>query len=94
MSTETPIVRTGQGSTKLSRVEFERRYREQFADPAFDAALPEVERLTTIAWEAYDNGRNSPHKRKAGAGFADPEHELSLEWLETRAAIQGSAAEI
>jgi multimeric flavodoxin WrbA len=88
MSTEAPTVRTGQGSTKLSRGEFERRYREQFADPAFDAALPETERLTAIAWEAYDEGRKNPHTRKAGPGFADPEHELSPVWLETRAAIQ------
>jgi multimeric flavodoxin WrbA len=88
MTQKTPEVRIGQGSTKLSRLEFERRYRAQFADPAFDAAKPEVERLTGIAWEAYDDGRKSLHSQKAGPGFADPEHELSLEWLETRAAIQ------
>ena len=88
MTRKTPEVRTGQGSTKLSRTEFEHRYRAQFADPAFDAANPEVERLTGIAWEAYDDNRKSAYSRKAGPGFADPEHELSLEWLETRAAIQ------
>ena len=88
MSTETPEVRTGQGSTKLSRAEFEQRYRAQFADPAFDAAKPEVERLTAIAWEAYEDSRKNTHTRKAGPEFADPGHELSLEWLETRAAIQ------
>lgn len=90
MTTETPIVRTGQGSTKLSRAEFELRYRGQFVDPAFDSAQPEIERLTSIAWEAYDDGRKSPHSRKAGPGFANPGHELSLEWLETRAAIQAA----
>lgn len=79
MNAETPIVRTGQGSTKLSRTEFERRYRAQFMDPAFDAAKPEVERLTAIAWDAYDDSRKNSHMRKAGPGFADPEHELSLE---------------
>lgn len=83
-----PTVRTGQGSTKLLQPEFERRYRAQFVDAAFEAALPEIERLTAIAWEAYDAGRKSPHTRKAGPGFADPEYELSLEWLETHAAIQ------
>lgn len=88
MNTESPIVRTGQGSTKLQRPEFERRYRAQFVDPAFDAAQPEVERLTAIAWEAYDDSRKSPQLRKAGPEFADPQHELSLEWLQTRAAIQ------
>ena len=88
MSTEIPNVRTGQGSTKLSRAEFERRYRAQFVDPAFDAAKLEVERLTSIAWEAYEDSRKNSHTRKAGPEFADPEHEVSVEWLETRAAIQ------
>ena len=88
MSAEAPKVRTGQGSAKLSRAEFERRYRAQFVDPAFDAAKAEVKRLTGIAWEAYDDSRKSPHARKAGPEFADPEHEFSVEWLETRAAIQ------
>lgn len=76
MSTELPTVRTGQGSTKLSRSEFEHRYRAQFSDTAFDAAIPEVDRLTAIAWEAYDGNRKSPHSRKARPEFADPEHEL------------------
>ncbi len=88
MSTKTPKVRTGQGSTKLSRAEFERRYRAQFVGPAFDAAKPEIARLTAIAWAAYDDDLPSADTRKAGPGFADPKHELSVEWLETRAAIQ------
>lgn len=90
MIDETPEVRTGQGSTRLSRSEFERRYQTQFVDLAFDAARAEVDRLTGIAWEAYQDTRKSPHSRKAGPGFADPEHEISLEWLETRAAIQAA----
>lgn len=88
MTPETPTVRVGQGSTKLSRSEFERRYRLQFADPAFEAAMPEVERLTAIAWEAYEDGRKSLRSQKAGPGSADPDHELSLEWLEIRSAIR------
>jgi len=85
-----PDVRTGQGSTRLSRAEFEARYRAQFYDPAFDAAKNEIERLTQIAWEAYEESRKSPRARKAGAEFADPEHELATEWLETRAALQAA----
>jgi multimeric flavodoxin WrbA len=88
MNEETPTVRIGQGSTKLPRAEFERRYQTQFLDSAFDAARPEVQRLTEIAWEAYKDSRKNTMSRKAGSEFADPEHELSLEWLETRAAIQ------
>lgn len=90
MSTEIPTVRTSQGSTKLSGAEFELRYQAQFVDPAFEAVQPEVERLTTIAWEVYRDSRKNTHTRKAGPEFADPEHELSVEWLETRAAIQSA----
>ena len=79
-----PKVRTGQGSTRLTRAEFARRFKEHFYDPAFDSAQPEIERLLQIAWEAYEESRKSPRTRKAGPEFADPEHELSLEWLETR----------
>jgi multimeric flavodoxin WrbA len=43
--------------------------------------------LAEIAWEAYDDHRKSPRNRKAGPGFADPEHELALEWLEARERI-------
>jgi multimeric flavodoxin WrbA len=86
----TPKVRTGQGSTKLSRAEFERRWREQFYDPAFAKAGTELESLAAIAWDAYENERKSPRTRKAGPEFADPEHELALEWLEARARIQAA----
>lgn len=88
MSEEIPTVRTGQGSTKLPRAEFERRYQTQFMDSSFDSARPEVQRLTELAWEAYHDSRKNTKSRKAGSEFADPEHELSLEWLETRAAMQ------
>ncbi len=49
MSEEIPTVRTGQGSTKLSRAEFERRYQTQFMDSTFDSARPEVQRLSELA---------------------------------------------
>src|SRR5205085_4306150 len=32
--------------------------------------------------------RKSPHMRKAGPEFADPEHELAVEWLEARQRIR------
>src|SRR5205085_12211098 len=82
-----PKVRTGQGSTRLSKAEFQRRWKERFYDPAFDPERGKIDRLAKIAWEAYDDHRKSPRTRKAGPGFADPEHELSLEWLEARERI-------
>ena len=83
-----PVVRTGQGSTRLSREEFKRRWKEHFYDPAFDAMSSEIERLAEVAWGAYDDRRKSPRVRKAGPEFADPDYELATEWLEARARIQ------
>jgi multimeric flavodoxin WrbA len=84
----TPTVRKGQGDTTLSREEFSRRFRERFYDPAFEPLNAEIERLTQVAWQAYDEGRKSPRTVKAGEGFADPSYDLSIEWLKARDAIQ------
>jgi hypothetical protein len=43
----------------------------------------EIRRLGGIAWNAYSDRRKSPWIRKTGPGFADPEYELAIEWLET-----------
>ncbi len=44
--TAVPSVRTGQGSTQLTREEFGRRYGMQFYDPAFDGVKEVIGRLT------------------------------------------------
>jgi multimeric flavodoxin WrbA len=77
-------IRKGQGPERLSREEFGVRFRRRFADPAFDAAADAVSRLEQIAWDDYQGGRKAPRTRRAGPEFADPEYELSLEWLATR----------
>ena len=84
---ELPIVRIGQGPVALTRDEFERRYREQFADPAFDAAKDAVDQITRIAADAYAERRKNIASRPAGPGFHDPAYELSVEWLDARARI-------
>ena len=76
--------RVGQGDVKLSREEFARRVRERFSDPAFASVTTEVDRVIDVAWSGYDEYRKSPRTRRAGPEFADPEYELSLDWLETR----------
>ncbi len=81
MTTE---VRKGQAPDRLSRDEFGERFRRRFHDPAFDAEAEAIGRLEEIAWQAYADGRKAPHTRAAGPGFADPAHELSVEWLATR----------
>ena len=80
-------VRKGQGDVKLTREEFERRLRERFADPEFQTVEREIGDIVAVAWHAYDAYRKSPRTRKAGLGFADPEFDLPIEWLETRQRI-------
>jgi hypothetical protein len=85
--TPLPKVRTGQTPTKLTKEEYLKRWRQRFYDPAFASKNAELDAIAEIAWEAYDDARKSPHTRKAGTGFADPEYELSVEWLAARQAI-------
>src|SRR6266487_554128 len=80
-------VRKGMPSVELSREEFEKRYRSRFADPAFEALQRELDVITAAAWDAYSNYRKSPLTRKAGPGFADPDYEISVDWLAAREAI-------
>jgi multimeric flavodoxin WrbA len=77
-------VRKGQPSTKLTREAFERRLKERFFDPAFDAVRGEIDKVVDVAWDVYDEYKKSPRTRRAGAGFADPEFKLPIEWLEAR----------
>ena len=84
----TPDVRKRQGDVALSREEFAYRFAARFCDPAFDAVRSELDRIGEIAWEAYAQSRKSPRTRKAGDGFADPQYELSLEWLTARERIE------
>jgi hypothetical protein len=88
---EAPKVRKGQPSVALSREAFARRLRGRFYDPAFDAVQPELDRIVDIAWESYHEYRKSPRTRKAGPGFANPDYDLPIEWLETRERILQAA---
>jgi|RhiMetdeSRZDD1v2_1073273.scaffolds.fasta_scaffold07154_9 multimeric flavodoxin WrbA len=89
----TPRVRKGQDDVKLSRDEFERRLKERFYDPAFDAVASQIQAVVDVAWKTYDEYHKSPRTRKAGPGFADPEFELPIEWLDARARIQAAERE-
>jgi hypothetical protein len=84
-------VRKGQGSTHIDKTEFARRFRQHLHGPAFDAVQPEIARLIDLAWEVYDNSRKAPRTRKAGPAYADPNYELSLDWLAARDAIAAAA---
>jgi multimeric flavodoxin WrbA len=83
-----PPIRKGQPYHKLTHDEFVRRFWERFHDPAFDPMREEIARLAEIAWTNHDKYHKNPRTRKAGPGFADPEFELPIEWLDARDRIQ------
>jgi len=85
-------IRKGQAPAKLDRATFGERFRQSFADPAFDAGADAIDRLEAIAWDAYREGRKAPRTRKAGEGFADPDYELSVEWSATRERLHAALA--
>ena len=85
-------VRTGQSPGHLDRQTFGIRFRERFYDPAFKVESDAIARLEAIAWEAYDEGRKAPVTVKAGPGFADPDYDLSEEWVATRDRLQAAQA--
>lgn len=72
---------------KLSRDEFEKRYRSRFVDPAFVPLRGEIDAVVAAAWDAYSHSRKAPLTRKAGAGFSDPNYEIAVDWLNAREAI-------
>jgi hypothetical protein len=86
-------VRKGQGSVALDRDTFRRRFRARFLDPLFEdaPARDKVDELADIAWEAYHENHKAPRTRQAGAGFADPTYDLSVDWLAARDAIRDAA---
>jgi multimeric flavodoxin WrbA len=77
-------IRKGQAPLQLQRSEFKLRFQASFADPAFRAEDPSLSRLEEIAWAAYVEGRKAPVTQKAGPGYADPDYDLSVEWLATK----------
>ena len=80
-------VRKGQAPAVLSRHEFHDRFIQSFLDPAFRVEDEAISRVEAIAWDAYQEGRKAPFTRKAGAGYADPDYDLSVDWLDSKSRI-------
>src|SRR5437763_3348190 len=74
-------------SVQLPREEFEKRFRSRFADPAFRPLQREIDAIVEAAWDGYRNSRKAPVTHKAGTGFADPDYEISVDWLAAREAV-------
>lgn len=83
-------IRTGQAPPPLTRAEFGARFGAAYADPAFRAEDESIGRLEDIAWQAYTEGRKAPVTRKAGPGYADPDYELSVDWLAAKDGIDAA----
>ena len=81
---DAPRVVEGQVAKFLDRDEFRRRFAARFHDPAFADEREAIDRLETIAWDAYHDGRKAPVTAKAGPGFADPDYDLAVEWRANR----------
>lgn len=85
-----PAPRKGMPSPRLDEAQFKRRFLRQFVDPAFDRLGQELGAVADAAWQAYAASRKSPLTRRAGAGYADPEYELAVDWLAAKAAIEAA----
>src|SRR3954465_141742 len=81
-------VRKGMPSVQLDKAEFTARLKHRFYDPAFEPLKAEIDRIIDAAWDGYDDSRKSPYTRPAGPGYADPEYDLSVDWLAQRDAVR------
>ena len=85
-------VRKGQAPGKLARDAFRAHFERSFYDPSFAVEHDAIARLEQIAWDNYSDSHKAPKTRKAGAGYADPNYDLSEEWLAARESIELAAA--
>jgi multimeric flavodoxin WrbA len=81
-------VRKGSPSVALTRDEFRERFRARFADPTFEQVADQLTAVEDVAWQNYKASRKSPRTRAAGPGHADPDYQLSLDWLAAHQAIR------
>ena len=75
-------------SVALGREEFARRFRARFDDPLFETVAAELDAVVDAAWRSYSEHHKAPRTRKAGPEFADPDYDLSLDWLAARDALR------
>lgn len=85
--------RKGMPDPQLDEAEFRRRFMGHYVDPAFNNVQAELDRVAAVAWDGYIKGRKAPITQKAGAGYADPTYDLSIDWIRARAAIDKAQAE-
>lgn len=89
---EAPEPRKGMPSPQLDEAEFKRRFLAQYIDPAFEKIRAELDRVADAAWQGYSESRKAPRTRRAGAGYANPDYELSRDWLDAKDRIEKAEA--
>jgi hypothetical protein len=76
-------IRKGQAPALLGRAAFSNRFRDAYFDPiSLDQSI--------VGWRCladYQVGRKAPITQKAGPGYADPDYDLSVEWVATKLRI-------
>ncbi|MYN06888.1 flavodoxin family protein [Pseudoduganella aquatica] len=83
-------IRKGQAPRPLERGEFHLQFRRSFLDPAFSAVREALDQVEEVAWANYHAHRKAPVTRAAGPGYADPDYELSVDWLAARERLQAA----
>ena len=48
-------IRKGMPDVHVSRDEFIRRFRERFVDPRYESLTDAIDRITEVAWDAYED---------------------------------------
>jgi multimeric flavodoxin WrbA len=76
----------------LTREQFRVRFHGSFGHPSFDNIKEELTRVEEVAWENYINEHKLAQTVRAGPDFADPDYELSVEWLQTRERLLAAEA--
>ena len=79
-----PVVVKGQVADYITRDEFRRRFEANFFDPAFAGRARRDQAARGDRLGRLQDGRKAPITQKAGKGFADPDYDLSVEWMATR----------
>lgn len=85
--------RTSGDEFRLPKEEFLKRFNRSFCDHHFDPLRGELDKIAEIAWMNYCEHRKAPSTTKAGPEYADPEYELSEDWLWAKKEIDAAEVE-
>lgn len=81
-------VRKSDEEWNIGEENFRERFEKMFTDPAFHAHREKIDELLDVAWDSYVTSRKSPLTQKAGPEYQDPNYDLSIDWIKTKAEIE------